>query len=84
MKYSKDEIVELLGCEEVGGNLIVGDGPRRQFVARTIEGVFELTEHGFALLRELEGADVETVAVTDKPKRGRKPKEEVVEEVIEG
>jgi hypothetical protein len=77
MKYTKDDIVELLGCEEVGGNLIAGEGSERKFVARVNEGVFEITEHGLALLRALEGADEDTVVVTEKPRRGRKPKEEV-------
>jgi hypothetical protein len=68
-----EQFIKLSGAEEVGGNLVIGVGPNRKFAAMLVDGVFEWTEDGKAMMAELEDSDTGT-------KRGRKKQEGAVAE----
>lgn len=71
MTMTVEQFIKLSGAEEVGGNLVIGVGPNRKFAAIVVDGVFEWTEDGKAMMAELEDSD-------SGSKRGRKKQEEAV------
>lgn len=74
MAYSKQDLVDKLKAEEVGGNFIAGPIGGRVFVGKiNEEGVFAITPEGEEMLAALE-APAEVVA-EEKPKRSKKAAE---------
>lgn len=73
MTMTVEQFIKLSGAEEVGGNLVIGVGPNRKFAAMIVDGVFEWTEDGKAMMAELEDLDTGV-------KRGRKKQEDTVAE----
>jgi hypothetical protein len=71
MTMTVEQFIKLSGAEEVGGNLVIGVGPNRKFAGIVVDGVFEWTEDGRAMMAELEDSD-------SGSKRGRKKQEEAV------
>lgn len=71
MTMTVEQFIKLSGAEEVGGNLVIGVGPNRKFAATVVDGVFEWTEDGRAMMAELEDSD-------SGSKRGRKKQEEAI------
>jgi hypothetical protein len=77
MNITYEEFMAKTGAEKVAGQLIVG-GIGEKFVAGLRkDGVFVLTPEGEEYLAKLGGTQVEAPVVEEKPKRGRRKKEDV-------
>lgn len=74
MAYSKQDLVDKLNAEEVGGQFIAGPIGGRVFVGKiNEEGVFFITPEGEEMLA---AAEAPAEVVEEKPKRTRKAAEE--------
>lgn len=80
MAYSKQDLIEKLNAEEVGGNFIAGPIGGRVFVGKiNEEGVFGITSEGEAMLMALEEQPEEVVE--EKPKAKKKATKPVEDDI---
>ena len=79
MAYSKNDLVEKLNAEIVGGNYVAGPIGGRVYVGKiNQEGVFYITPEGEEMLAALQAP----AEVVEKPKATRKKAAPVVEDDI--
>lgn len=71
MQVTRDELAEIPGVEQVGGNFIHGEGESRAILAETRDGVFVVTPEGEAAVS---AHRAKVASEADKPKTATKAK----------